>query len=33
MNDVNYLTQNGNYQIIATDLAGNQTEKCIRISK
>ena len=27
------LTSNGNYQIIVTDLAGNQTEKCVTIKK
>ena len=31
--DINNLTQNGNYQIIATDFAGNMTEKNIIISK
>lgn len=31
--NINNLTQNGNYQIIVTDLAGNVTEKNIVISK
>lgn len=31
--DVNNLTSNGNYQIIVTDFAGNETKKTITISK
>ena len=31
--DLYNLTSNGNYQILVTDLAGNQTEKLITISK